>query len=389
MKKILFIVWSFSMGGGVEKVLSQVLNNIDVEKYDISVLEFHNFGIKEEIIPREIKILKPILKQYEGNNKFKTILNKLQIKIARIVSKYFPCILRKIYLKDKYDVEIACNYMIPTFLLSKSKSTKKICWVHEEILDYKDISSLIERIKGLENYRIQKRAFINSDAVVGISKRIYNSIVDNYPEIITKCNIINNGFDFENINLKSKEEIDFKVEDYIPIIVSIGRLDHNKNQRLLIDSVKILKEKGYKFRVLFIGEGENQELLHKYSKDLGLDEYITWKGYINNPYPYIRLSHILAITSYSEGFPTVAIEALTLGTALVSTDVAGINEITNGYEYCKISKRYPVEYAEKLEEVLLELGKNSHEKLLEDGKDYVKKFNIERQVKAFYELIEG
>ena len=39
-KKVLFIIWSFSYGGGAEKILANIVNNLDYEKYDIDVLEY-------------------------------------------------------------------------------------------------------------------------------------------------------------------------------------------------------------------------------------------------------------------------------------------------------------------------------------------------------------
>ena len=39
MKKILFITWTFSMGGGAEKMLSTLVNHLDEEKFEIDILE--------------------------------------------------------------------------------------------------------------------------------------------------------------------------------------------------------------------------------------------------------------------------------------------------------------------------------------------------------------
>ena len=42
-KKILFFMWSFSLGGGAEKILSTIVSNLDPEKYDIDILEMEHF----------------------------------------------------------------------------------------------------------------------------------------------------------------------------------------------------------------------------------------------------------------------------------------------------------------------------------------------------------
>ena len=55
-KKVLFIIWSFSYGGGAEKILANIVNNLDYEKYDIDVLEYLHAD-KMEPVNGNIKIL--------------------------------------------------------------------------------------------------------------------------------------------------------------------------------------------------------------------------------------------------------------------------------------------------------------------------------------------
>ena len=47
-KKILFVIWSFSLGGGAEKMLSVLTRNLDIDKYEIDILEIENHGYKEK-----------------------------------------------------------------------------------------------------------------------------------------------------------------------------------------------------------------------------------------------------------------------------------------------------------------------------------------------------
>ena len=54
-------------------------------------------------------------------------------------------------------------------------------------------------------------------------------------------------------------------------------------------------------------------------------------GFISNPYPYIAASDALIITSLSEGFPTIAVEAMALGKPVISTPVAGTEELITEY----------------------------------------------------------
>ena len=55
-KKILFFMWSFSLGGGAEKILSTIVSNLDPEKYDIDIHEIEHFDKGYESVPENVKI---------------------------------------------------------------------------------------------------------------------------------------------------------------------------------------------------------------------------------------------------------------------------------------------------------------------------------------------
>ena len=58
-KKILVYLWSFSLGGGAEKILSTIVNHLDLEKYDVDILEIEHFDKGYEPVPEGVRILKP------------------------------------------------------------------------------------------------------------------------------------------------------------------------------------------------------------------------------------------------------------------------------------------------------------------------------------------
>ena len=49
-KKILFIIWSFTYGGGAERVLANIVNNLDKNRYDIDIIEYWHTNINNEEI---------------------------------------------------------------------------------------------------------------------------------------------------------------------------------------------------------------------------------------------------------------------------------------------------------------------------------------------------
>ena len=95
-KKVMFLIQEPS-GGGAEKVIVDILNNIDTEKLDITLNVIYKEGIHLDQIKSDIKINYLIKDKYI---KYKKIINKIYI-------KYFSKTFYKRFIKDNYDVEIA------------------------------------------------------------------------------------------------------------------------------------------------------------------------------------------------------------------------------------------------------------------------------------------
>ena len=68
MKKILFIIWSYSLGGGAEALLTTIVNHLNPQKYQIGILEFYHSSTKKEPANSNIKIYEPIT--FEGDKEY-------------------------------------------------------------------------------------------------------------------------------------------------------------------------------------------------------------------------------------------------------------------------------------------------------------------------------
>lgn len=367
-KKILFIIWSFSYGGGAEKILSNIVNNLDKEKYDIDILEYYYIDIKKEKINDNINLLPPII-----DVKNRKLLNRIKNTIVSFLITRCPKLIRKIYLNKTYDVEIAFNYMIPTFLLN-DKSKKKISWMHGAIYDIKNKK---------KEFRLQKKALINVDNIVAISNRTYDSIIDLYPEFKNKTTIINNGFEFDKILEFSKNKTEENITEGVDILFC-GRLDSNKNPLKMLEILNIIKEKGYNYTLGYLGTGELLDKVKEKVHKFGLENNVKMFGYQNNPYSYMDNCKLICMTSYSEGFPTVIIEGMTLGKPFISTSVAGVDEMSDNYK-CGFIEDDINDYSDKIIELLN--NKELYRVMSDHCKKYVKKFSMKNQINKLEELI--
>lgn len=102
-------------------------------------------------------------------------------------------------------------------------------------------------------------------------------------------------------------------------IVWIGRLEPQKDARLALCAFRILAQTT-SVHLTLLGNGAQQDAVDRDIRKFGLQDLVTRNGYVPDVAPYLARARLLLVTSQYEGGPAVAIEALSLGTPVVSTD---------------------------------------------------------------------
>lgn len=362
MKKVLIVIPSYSKGGGAEKILSNILNNGDFSEYQIDIVEIDRGYNGLEDLPENIKVIKSYYHE-KYPNVIRLILEQF--------GKRFPKVLRRYLVKkDDYDVEIMFEVMYPDIPFSK-RNIKKIYWVHGSIEDFSN-TWREDRFKWY---------FKDATSIVSISNKTEKSIGDLYPEIKEKIIRIYNGYDFENILSKATEEIDIDI--FENSICSIGRIEEQKGSDRMLELVKILHERGYKYHMYYIGSGKIEKLLKERAKQYSLSEYVHFLGYQQNPYKYLKYMKCLVSMSKQEGFPGVYVESLSLNVPFVSTDVGGAEELSQGGKFGKVIYNDN----EAIEEIIGYVEKT--QECEKEVSEFLKRLSLERQVQEFKKLLEN
>ena len=312
MIKILFFIETLS-GGGAEKVLQNLVNNMDNEKFDITVQTVWKEN-PDKYLNKNINY-KYIYPCYSK-------LNNYKYRLSVLLKTIYP-----LHIKDNYDIEVAYLECGATKVISTStnKKAKKIAWVHCDLS--KKISNINEFKKKSVNWykKFNKVACVSRDV-----ERSFKSIYGN--EFDTE--VIYNVIDDYSIRDKANENVeDFSFDEKIPTIVSVGRLSPQKRFDRLIEAHKILLEEGFLNNLLIIGEGDEREKLEQIIKANGVQETVALLGFKDNPYPYIKNADLLACSSDYEGFSSFVAEGLILGKAIVTTKCNGMEELLGSSQY--------------------------------------------------------
>ena len=109
----------------------------------------------------------------------------------------------------------------------------------------------------------------------------------------------------------------------IKVVLSVGRLYPQKNQRLLIQAFRIVARRQEQARLLILGEGPERGRLEEQISACGLEGRVELHHFVQNPFPYYAKAGVFVLTSDYEGFGNVLVEALSVGTPVVCSDCPG------------------------------------------------------------------
>ncbi len=123
----------------------------------------------------------------------------------------------------------------------------------------------------------------------------------------------------------------------IPVILGVGELSARKDFATLVHAFATVANE-MPARLLILGEGKKRQELEFLIAQLQLQDKAQLLGFVDNPFPYIAHADLLALSSVCEGFGNVLVEAMALGTALVSTDCpSGPAEIFDQEKYGRLA----------------------------------------------------
>ena len=118
-------------------------------------------------------------------------------------------------------------------------------------------------------------------------------------------------------------------------VIYLGRLTYQKDPQRLMRLCALLKEKKPDVQVAVVGAGELEEEVKALAKELQLEETVRFLGFQSNPIKMVSDSKAMILTSRWGGTPMCALEAMALGTPVVSTPSDGMKDLTengiNGY----------------------------------------------------------
>lgn len=330
MIKILFFIENMD-GGGAEKVLRNLVNNMDQAEFDITVQtlwpcdakRFLTEGIKYKSV-------------YADTSRFSVLKMRIEATLGLTYVRH---------IKGDYDIEAAYLECGSTKIMAQSTNSKalKLAWVHCDLQKaMSDAKAFAEKTKG---------QYDTFDKVVCVSENVRDSFIELFGDNHT-VEIVYNTVDDGEIRAKAKMPLPEDVSKKKKTIVSLGRLTAQKDYGRMLRVHKQLIDDGFDYDLWILGKGPDRKMLEEYIARNNLGDSVRLMGFQSNPYPFLREADLLVCSSQYEGFSTFVTEGLILGKPIVTTDCTGMKELLGDSEYGLVTENEEKALVEGLRKLL-------------------------------------
>jgi len=368
MKKILFLIHDLGQGGA-EKVLVNLVNNMDPSEFDITVMSLFGGGVNEQFLKPHIHYRAVFKTMIRGN--------------SHIMKLFSPKTLHRWFVKEKYDIEVSYLEGPSARVISgcPHKDTKLVSWIHVEQHTMKAVAA------SFRNEEEAVACYRRFDRTVCVSEYVKNDFSSIVP-LDNPITVLYNTVESTQISGLASEAITPMFEENRYNLIAVGTLKPSKGYMRLLSVIKRLKGENYAVRLYILGVGPLQKEMECYIQEQNLQDEVVLLGYETNPYKYVSKADCMVCASFSEGFSTAVTEALIVGTTMCTVEVSGMKELLGEHnEYGIVTENSEEALFQGIRALLDDPSLLAYytAKATERGKD----FDTAKTVKAVEEMLGG
>lgn len=320
MKKIKVVFVHYKLVcGGAEQALYDLINLMDKDKFDISLFVQCPGGDWDTKFYGKVPVFYDYTCRFPTKNPIKKLGNLVKkTRISKAYQNEGQGLLDVIF-EDGVDIVVSYSAWCHD-KIAFARNAKSVKYIHGDPGTnqvYRDEAEQKQEL--LKQYQrivcVSKAAWENFRRISGLTEGVelhYNPI------------------DSDHVRELAQQEADLPKD--VPLICAVGRLSEEKGfERLLVIHKKLL-DQGIRHKLVIVGDGPDRDFLRRLVKALEVQNSVILAGYQSNPYPYMKQSKFLVSSSFTEGLPVIAMEALSLGIPMVAP-VPSVGEAFGG-EMC-------------------------------------------------------
>jgi glycosyltransferase involved in cell wall biosynthesis len=304
-KNVMFIIPSLS-GGGAERVLVNLLGNLDRSRFAPFLVIFDDRNDYPGEIPSDVETASLHSLDKRGI--------RGHLRLIRAIS----------LLMKRQKPDVICSFMEYANHLSSlakriSRCRAPLFFTQHNMMSFSYRPGRLRSARLIRSI-LKHLLYPPVEGIICVSEGVREDMITNWAAPREKTRVIYNPFDVNKIQRLSQEPVaDIGQREGENIVISCGRLTEQKNYHLLLRAFSIVVKELPSARLLILGEGELKGILQDYAEQLGIAERVIFEGFQHNPYKYIAKAALLVLSSSWEGFGNVLVEAMACGTAVIST----------------------------------------------------------------------
>lgn len=314
--------------GGVSKAMSSLMNVIDRERYDVSLMIVSPVGAFMELLPKDLRLItnpiwSALTSRIDGSVKLLRMGHPLlalgncirlavsvisKSKAGEMIAAMMPSI------EEEFDTIVDFNGQQQLYyMVRKLKARKKITFFHS---DYSKWSYY---------YSADKKYYTLVDRIFTISDICVDSLKEYFPDQAEKISLMANISSIDLIDKLASEDID-DMPSGGNTLLTIGHVCEDKGILWAIDAAAVLKSRGIDFHWYFLGSIDKPKDYITLVNKKGLSSQITFLGIRANPYPYIKRATAIVHPSKFEGRSIALDEAKLLCKPVVVTNFSTVKD---------------------------------------------------------------
>ena len=278
--------------------------------------------------------------------------------------------LRKIIIQEKIDLictgeEKELRLLAPLFWFGRKPVTI--------------IRKGLALIKNRRRFKIVYDKLV--DAVITPSHALGDYLLELLPWLVSeKVHVLHNGVEIPEGVEKGRFRKELNIGEDTFLAVILGRFDLHKGHKYLFEALAMIKDEITDILVAVVGGGDQEKMFRDETERLGIADIVKFLGHRSDVNNILSDADLLIHPSLLEGMPNAVLEALANGTAVLATDIPGVNEIMDGKEVMAL---VPPADSKAIAEKLMQLKSDSvyRNKLAVEGKEHVaENFSIKRML---------
>lgn len=285
-------------GGGAEQVARLLAQGLSTEKYDVHLAVVTDACIRAGSLPPQVKV------QALGARNVRSSA----LKVLRLVWRLRPAVILSGMAHLNFLV-LLLRPLLPrsTRVLVRQNATVSLTLASSNLPAYTHV--------------LYKILYRRADRVICQSSAMARDLAYTTGTRTDRITVLPNPVDMEGIRAARRTPIRWVGPG--PHLLAVGRLSHEKGFDLLLRALSIVRESFPSISLTIAGTGPEEEALKLDCRALGLEDSVSFAGYLDSPYPLFPGANLFVLSSRYEGMPNALLEAAAADLPIVAFPSSG------------------------------------------------------------------